>query len=120
MSAATALTRILPLLFTLAVPGVLTKANNTHGAKCISGYELEYQQNMQQDLNFCSDHASRTCCSANDMVTYVKAKIGYAKMKTDLSDQCFLLTSKALCSRCDGDVVSHSLSILPFMYRVQD
>jgi hypothetical protein len=70
---------------------------------------------MANDLSFCTEHSGRTCCDTND-TTRVKAKIGYAKMKEDVTDYCFLMTVKALCSPCDGDTVSLSFCIVTMDY----
>ena len=73
--------------------------------KCKAGYGLTQQGNQVNEINFCTEHAGRTCCNQDD-VNKVKAKIGMAKIKCDVSDQCFSMTTRALCSYCDGDIVS--------------
>lgn len=61
---------------------------------------------MMSEINFCTEHAGRTCCNQNDTLK-VKAKIGFTKLKSDVSDTCFSMTVRALCSHCDGDVVRY-------------
>jgi hypothetical protein len=61
------------------------------------------------DYNFCWEHASRTCCNATD-TQRVREKVAIAKLKSSgndeqsLSDQCLMMTTRALCSTCDGDL----------------
>ncbi|CDW77852.1 UNKNOWN [Stylonychia lemnae] len=71
--------------------------------KCAGGYGNEYQLNMLNENLFCTEHAGRTCCNLNDTLK-IKAKVGFAKVKSDVSDQCMAFTAKALCSHCDGDM----------------
>ncbi len=69
------------------------------------------------EINFCTEHAGRTCCTQDD-VNKVKGKLGLAKMKCDVSDICFSMTTKVLCSYCDGDIVRHHFEVI--RYRVQE
>jgi len=65
---------------------------------------------MFNEINFCTEHAGRTCCDMNN-TNRIKAKIAYSKTKSEVSDTCFLMTAKALCSHCDGDIVNQTFYI---------
>lgn len=63
------------------------------------------------EYNFCWEHSGRTCCNGTETMR-VREKVAYAKLKSSgndeqsLSDECLLMTTRALCSHCDGDLVS--------------
>jgi len=40
---------------------------------------------MGSEINFCSEHAGRTCCNMDD-VGKIKTKVAFAKTKSDVSD----------------------------------
>jgi hypothetical protein len=53
--------------------------------KCVSGYGNEVWANMDNNITFCSEHSGKTCCNSED-TTKIKAKIGFAKMRSEVSD----------------------------------
>lgn len=85
--------------------------NSTSKRECLPGYGLDKLTDMKEnaDYNFCTEHAGRTCCNGTDTMR-IREKVALAKIKSSgneeqsLSDMCLLMTSRALCSYCDGDL----------------
>ena len=79
--------------------------------ECLAGYSLDKLTDMKEDreYNFCTEHAGRTCCNGTETMK-IREKVALAKLKSSgnedhsLSDMCLLMTSRALCSHCDGDL----------------
>jgi hypothetical protein len=87
------------------------EGNSSTKKECLSGYGLDKLTDMNgnADYNYCYEHAGRTCCNGTDTMK-IREKVAYAKLyssgneEQSLSDMCLLMTSRALCSSCDGDL----------------
>jgi hypothetical protein len=61
--------------------------------------------NQEVELQFCFEHAGRTCCGANDIVGIRQKMYGVRKLSHPPTDQlCLAVTSRALCATCDADI----------------
>ncbi len=85
------------LLFTAAAAALKTK--------CAPKFDLKRLANQEQELNFCTEHAGRTCCGERDTLE-IRKSLSLARYFADppISSQCFTATSQAFCSVCDADV----------------
>ena len=72
-------------------------------------YHLSELQNMEFELNFCFEHAERTCCTVQD-TTKIRLKYENARMRNQdseaVSRECLSAVNDALCYYCDSDIVS--------------
>ena len=72
-------------------------------------YHLSELQNMEFELNFCFEHAERTCCTVQD-TTKIRLKYENARMRNQdsesVSRECLSAVNDALCYYCDSNIVS--------------
>ena len=74
--------------------------------KCLRNkYGLKKLENQDVELTYCFEHGPRTCC-ANDDVVPIRQKMSLVKYTANpkVSDQCFAVTSRVMCSKCDADI----------------
>ena len=74
--------------------------------KCLKNqYGLKKLMNQEVELQYCFEHAGRTCCNQNDILSIRSKMTGVRKLSSPkVNSECFALTSRVLCSHCDADV----------------
>ena len=61
--------------------------------------------NQEVELQYCFEHSGRTCCSEDDIMPLrIAMSVVKHKSSPKVSDKCFALTSRMLCSKCDADI----------------
>ena len=61
--------------------------------------------NQEVELQHCIEHGGRTCCNNQDVMP-IRQKMGLARHGNSprITNNCFTMTSKVLCSKCDADI----------------
>lgn len=73
--------------------------------KCLKSYGLEKLMNQEVELSYCFEHGGRTCCNNNDvLIERNKMAVVHKFSDPKVSDRCFAVTSRVLCTKCDADV----------------
>lgn len=76
------------------------------GEKCLRNiYGLKKPMNQEVELQFCFEHAGRTCCHENDIIPIRSKMYEVRKLSVPPTEGiCQAVTSRALCTVCDADV----------------
>lgn len=86
--------------------GSYSQSGKPNKSKCLKNqYGLKKLMNQEVELQYCFEHAGRTCCNQNDILPIRNKMAGVRKLSSPaVSGECFALTSRVFCSHCDADV----------------
>jgi hypothetical protein len=77
-----------------------------HRDKCVKNqFQNKRLMNQEVELQFCYEHAGRTCCGPKD-ANAIRTKVSLLRKKASpkIHERCLQATSRAHCTLCDADV----------------